>query len=247
MACRINKKIPRSCNFSVGGVSLIYLTNWGQITGWSDTNTDNILDQVSFNTTTITDVSTANPAVVTAVGHGLNSGDVIEIVGTSPMDGLVGQHTITVLTSDTFELVGYDSTALAPYGASVVVVQEGAFYEYEFEKDTASFNAELIISNGNKYIQHQLTMNTKNFSQAAQEQMDQLALSRTTAVAKDKNGNFVILGRNNGMEPTALSLTSGTGAGDAYGYTIVLQGEEFEYPQEWDNVTNGLPLSAASV
>src|SRR6187455_393187 len=64
----------------------------------------------------ITGITKANPAVVTAVGHGLSDGDVVkltEIVGMTELnDRLV---VVIVLTSSTFELADVDSTGYTTY------------------------------------------------------------------------------------------------------------------------------------
>ena len=65
---------------------------------------------------TITGITQANPAVVTATGHGFRSGDIIvitNVVGMTELNDLYFK--ITVLTDDTFDLRGIDSTAYTAY------------------------------------------------------------------------------------------------------------------------------------
>jgi len=64
----------------------------------------------------ITGITAANPAVVTAVGHGFATGNLISINGVVGMTEVNGRSfTITALTVDTFELNGEDATAHTPY------------------------------------------------------------------------------------------------------------------------------------
>lgn len=64
----------------------------------------------------ITGISKANPAVVTAVAHGFVTGNLITINSVVGMTEVNGRSfTITVLTNDTFELNGEDSTGYAAY------------------------------------------------------------------------------------------------------------------------------------
>jgi hypothetical protein len=65
---------------------------------------------------TITDITQAPTAVVTAVGHGFSTGNTVEInsvVGMTEVNG--NTYRITVLTNDTFELDGINSTGYGSY------------------------------------------------------------------------------------------------------------------------------------
>lgn len=64
----------------------------------------------------ITAISKANPAVVTAAGHGLIDGDVVNITGVIGMTEANDDiYIVNQLTSSTFELVDTDSTAWGTY------------------------------------------------------------------------------------------------------------------------------------
>ena len=64
----------------------------------------------------ITAITNANPARVTAVAHGFVSGNLVEIVNVGGMTELNDRFfTISVVTDDTFELVGEDATAHGIY------------------------------------------------------------------------------------------------------------------------------------
>jgi hypothetical protein len=67
---------------------------------------------------TITGISQANPAVVTAIAHGFSNGDLILING---VVGMVQVNTLTFtianVTTDTFELVGINSTGYTAYAS----------------------------------------------------------------------------------------------------------------------------------
>ena len=69
-------------------------------------------------TQAITGVTQANPAVVTITGHGYTTGDAVEIEDVVGMTELNGKrYTITVLTANTFELDGIDSTGFTAYSS----------------------------------------------------------------------------------------------------------------------------------
>lgn len=76
---------------------------------------------------TITAISQANPAVVTATAHGLTDGDVVqlsEIVGMTELNG--GTYVVNSTGANAFELVGVDSSGYTAY-ASAGVANEGVF------------------------------------------------------------------------------------------------------------------------
>jgi hypothetical protein len=65
---------------------------------------------------TITGISQASPAVVTAVAHGFSDGDLIRIAGVSGMSEVNNlTFIIANVTTDTFELVGINSTSYTAY------------------------------------------------------------------------------------------------------------------------------------
>lgn len=64
----------------------------------------------------ITGITKANPAVVTSVAHGLNSGDAVEIADVVGMTEVNSKRfVIKKLTVDTFELANTDSTGYGTY------------------------------------------------------------------------------------------------------------------------------------
>lgn len=66
---------------------------------------------------TISGISNANPAVVTATGHGLSNGDFIEVTsGWTKLNGRVFR--VAGVTTNTFELEDIDTTSTANYPAS---------------------------------------------------------------------------------------------------------------------------------
>ncbi len=66
---------------------------------------------------TITGITAANPGVITAVGHGLTTGDTVFIDGVLGMTRMNGQDgTVTVLTADTFSM-GINTSAYVAYSS----------------------------------------------------------------------------------------------------------------------------------
>ena len=70
---------------------------------------------------TITSISNANPAVVTAATHGLTTGDIVDISGVLGMTDINGQGgVVKVLTASTFQVIGIDSTDYVAYASGGV-------------------------------------------------------------------------------------------------------------------------------
>lgn len=72
---------------------------------------------------TISAVTAANPAVVTATGHGLSTGNVIiinTVVGMTQLNNSIHgtQYTITKIDADHFSLLGIDSSAYTAYSSA---------------------------------------------------------------------------------------------------------------------------------
>lgn len=69
----------------------------------------------------ITNISRSDPAVITVPGHGFSNGDYVTVDGldeTTGMDQLAGRiYTIANVTTNTFQLVGEDSTDYVPYAS----------------------------------------------------------------------------------------------------------------------------------
>jgi hypothetical protein len=79
-------------------------------------------------TKTITGISKADPAVVTAVAHGYSNGDIVKIRGVSGMTEVNGlTFTARNVAANTFELEDYDSSVNTAYSAGGLVAKYTAF------------------------------------------------------------------------------------------------------------------------
>ena len=71
---------------------------------------------------TITGITKANPAVVTATSHGFSNGDEVDISGVVGMTQVNGNtYTVANKTANTFELSGIDSTGYSTYTSGGIV------------------------------------------------------------------------------------------------------------------------------
>ena len=90
---------------------------------------------------TITGVTQANPAVVTATGHGYTTGDVVmilSVVGMTEINNII--HQITVIDADNYSLDGVDATGYTAY-TSAGSSTKGVFYAAKETTRMADFTS----------------------------------------------------------------------------------------------------------
>lgn len=224
--CRLQKGHAKVCDYQIGGIKRLYVANETDILSWTE-DPDEIYTAAVMVGYTITGVSTAATAIVTAVGHKFLPGDYVFINGTSPMDGLVGQHTVGAVTSTTFALVDFDSTALDPYLGSVVTADRG-FFEVEFEQETSNVSGNFTPSNGNKFYPQVVNVLIGPATNEMRALMVRLALVRSVWVAECNDGTTKVFFVTNGGQVTAADYTSGVAFGDFAGFNITISGAEPE-------------------
>lgn len=105
------------------------------------------------------------------------------------------------------------------------------FFKIDGEKNTISFGDELLVGgNGGKYRQHTVNATIGDLNIDVLEQGDALSLGAFVAVAVDKAGRCVVLGRINGLTAPAggNNYSSGAADADANGWTMIQQGVSTE-------------------
>jgi hypothetical protein len=242
MSCGITRGKARLCQFQIGGVTTAYLADWRKIVSWTAA-VDGTLTDVLFLEYTITGVTNAAPPVVTAAGNGLVEGARIFITGTSPMTGLIGEHTVgNVLTTATFELEGEDSTAWGAYGVTNAVVQDGGWYEVEVDQATSSGTGEFVVSNGNRYFNNGMNILIPSADNETRALVTELALGKTVGIWSTNEGNLKVFGKMLGMQMVTAPFTTGVAYGDFAGFNVTLSGADFESFYIYDDTTHPLQV-----
>lgn len=105
------------------------------------------------------------------------------------------------------------------------------FYHIEPAKNSASFEDALVVGDsGNKYRTHTLTFSViGKYDKVRSLDLDNLSLGKYFAVVKTAEGNYLALGRVNGLEAETATLAGGT---DNNGIQVVLTANvtESAYP-----------------
>lgn len=121
-----------NCGKTGSGTPFERTTHNGQACGVADLN--GLLWEVSIGMTciattkSITGATQANPCVLTVPGHGLVTGQVIQVTSVVGMTQLNDKlYTVTVLTPDTISLDGVSSTGFTAYGSAGSIAY-GSFY-----------------------------------------------------------------------------------------------------------------------
>lgn len=146
-------------------------------------------------------------------------------------------------------------TATSGLFTAFVMADDAIGYQFEFLEETASAQAELVVSNGQRYVRDTVTFNLDGKVKTAAGSTPQtdaeadtlvatfekLMLGKFVAIAEERSGKRYIYGRNNGLKATALTRGSGAAEGDFSGAVITLSGSEIEMPQVYSS-TGGLNL-----
>lgn len=114
------------------------------------------------------------------------------------------------------------------YITEITLANSGKFFEIEFIEETAYFQDDLVVSNGNRHrnitLQVVVGKNTIDYL----EQVEPLDLDKFIVVMVDKAGKCNLLGRLNGLTAASHNYASGTASGDANGWTLQLTGVQPE-------------------
>lgn len=121
------------------------------------------IDNINMLSGSITNISVANPTVVTSANHGLVTGDKIIVASSNSTPSIDGTRTVTVLTASTFT-VDVNVTSLGSAGSwdKAVDVKEIAFTEMP-DHFSSSLEYDLVQARSpNKIIDYDLTPNSIN-------------------------------------------------------------------------------------
>lgn len=114
------------------------------------------------------------------------------------------------------------------YITDITLGTGGKFYEIEFIEETAYFQDDLVVSNGNRHRQITLQVIVGENTIEYLNQVEPLDLGKFVVVMVDKAGKVNLLGRQNGLQAASHNYVSGTASGDSNGWTLNLTGIQAE-------------------
>ena len=136
-------------------------------------------------------------------------------------DSVAGLTAVYFMNYNTgsFTLNATDVVTSFPTGSTV--------YKYEL-KGTNGYTETVNTSrdNGTTFFSQVLSLQLKKLEATATKEFKLLAYSRPKIFVADRNGNCFLVGKNEGADMTAGTITTGTAYGDLSGYTLEFTGNE---------------------
>ena len=136
-------------------------------------------------------------------------------------DSVAGLTAVYFMNFNTgsFTLDATDVVTSFPSGSTV--------FKYEL-KGTNGYTETVNTSrdNGTTFFSQELSLQLKKLTAEATKELKLLDYSRPKIVVADRNGNAFLVGKNEGADMTAGTITTGTAYGDLSGYTMVFTGQE---------------------
>lgn len=134
------------------------------------------------------------------------------------------------------------TAGLTPSAGSITLDNTESFFKYEI-KGNSSLETAINSSreNGTTFYESTLNVTLTYLDVATQEQIKLLAHGRPQVVVEDYNGNYFLIGKDNGCEVTGGTIVSGAAMGDLSGFTLVLTAQETAPPFFCDEPTDDSP------
>jgi len=120
---------------------------------------------------------------------------------------------------------------------SITMASGKKFYEYAFNKNTASLTSTMTKdeTNGYSYYTNELTGNINHLDTTKHIEVDELMRGRLAAIVNDKNGMYWYLSQDNYATGTAMTAQTGAAPEDGNYYTITITDESKVLPYSIDS------------
>jgi len=105
---------------------------------------------------------------------------------------------------------------------------QAKWFKFVPEKNSGGYIDELVINSSMKSRNHSVNFSINSKNQAALDAMDELSLATMIALVKDRTGQYVILGKVNGLEATVASANSGNSETEPAAISVTLAGLQTE-------------------
>ena len=120
-------------------------------------------------------------------------------------------------------------------------------YKYDL-KGTNGYTETVNTSrdNGTTFFSQELSLQLKKLEATATKELKLLAYGRPKIVVWTRNGDALLVGKQEGADMTAGTITTGTAYGDLYGYTMVFTGQEKEPANFISGSTSSNPFASVT-
>lgn len=134
--------------------------------------------------------------------------------------------------------IGYGDVSAVSEASGVVTaitkVAGKSWYKYNLIRNTASWTETPTgdVANGTMFWSEELTIILNKLQANTRNEIQLLSRATVMSIVQDNNGKYWLVGKNNGLDLTTGSHTTGTASGDRNGYTLTFNGEEREMAVE---------------
>jgi len=123
--------------------------------------------------------------------------------------------------------------SLSDSSGTITLPSDGSaeFFKYEI-KGNSSLETAVTSSreNGTTFYETTLNITLTTIDVATQEEIKLLNRGRAHYVVEDYNGNYFLIGKDNGAEINSGTIVSGAAMGDLSGFTLVASAQETAPP-----------------
>lgn len=129
---------------------------------------------------------------------------------------------------------------------AITMASSAKFHKYQFAPETASMSSNFQVNaqNGTKYVQTDLLLVFNRMETAKRVEIMAMAQGELVAIAKDANGSYWFLGKDEPLVLSAGDGLTGTARADRNGYSATLQDNSLELPYEVLVGDGGVDLDA---
>ena len=127
------------------------------------------------------------------------------------------------------ELANKDTITATAGNISAFVLADGKqFWLYELEKETAECveKIQTSVENGTVFYETELKIMLHKRSVALRNELMLVAQNRLMIMVLDRNGNYWLMGENNGADLSPSESPFGKAMGDASGYSLTFLAKE---------------------
>ncbi len=138
--------------------------------------------------------------------------------------GLQGVYFINY-TTGSFTKNGSGQVTALPSGSTV--------YYYELKGNSAyTETVNTSRDNGTTFFSQELTLNLKKLTNEMTTQLKLMAYGRPQIIVWTNNGDAFLVGKKEGADMTAGTISTGGALGDLYGYSLTFTGQE-QFPAQF--------------
>jgi len=131
-------------------------------------------------------------------------------------------------------------------GAIADIDSDTTFYRWELTRNSGSLvqTVQSNLENGTVYFDQVVTIVSPKMEAAVSAEIARIAQARCSAIVRDVNDNWHIMGLTGGVEVTGGDASTGTAKADRNGYTLTLSAEEKSLAPFGMDLSNATIVSA---